>query len=70
MGWRMYVCVCNAITDRHVRAQAQAECSTVSAIYRSLGAKPKCGKCVPLVRQLMRQIVELPHAEAVAAGAD
>jgi bacterioferritin-associated ferredoxin len=64
----MYVCVCNAITDREVRAQAQSERSTVSAIYRSLGTKPKCGKCVPLVRQLMRQVVELsePHAAAAA----
>lgn len=64
----MYVCICNAITDRDVRAQAQGECSTVSAIYRSLGTKPKCGKCVPLVRQLMRQVVELPGAEPAAAG--
>jgi bacterioferritin-associated ferredoxin len=41
----------------------------VSAIYRSLGTKPKCGKCVPLVRRLMRQVVELsePHP-APAAG--
>jgi bacterioferritin-associated ferredoxin len=64
----MYVCVCNAITDRDVRAQAQGECSTVSAIYRSLGIKPKCGKCVPLVRQLMLQVAELPLAEPAAAA--
>ncbi|HXC91215.1 MAG TPA: (2Fe-2S)-binding protein [Stellaceae bacterium] len=64
----MYVCVCNAITDRDVCAKAEHECSTVSAIYRSLGTKPKCGKCVPLVRQLMRQVVELPHAEPAVAA--
>ncbi len=63
----MYVCVCNAISDREVRARAQAECSTVSAIYRSLGAKPKCGKCVPLVCQLLRQVVELPQSQTAAA---
>ena len=63
----MYICVCHAITDRDVRAQAQGECSTVSMIYRSLGAKPKCGKCVPLVRQLLRQVVELPQPQPVAA---
>ncbi len=64
----MYVCVCNAITDRDVRATAQCDCTTVSAIYRALGTKPKCGKCVPLVRQLMRQVVELPHGSPVAAA--
>jgi bacterioferritin-associated ferredoxin len=64
----MYVCVCNAITDGDVRAQAQSECSTVSAIYRSLGKKPKCGKCVPLVCQLLRQVVELSQLQAAAAA--
>jgi bacterioferritin-associated ferredoxin len=64
----MYVCVCNAITDREVRAQAQCEGSTVSAIYRSLGKKPKCGKCVPLVCQLMRQVVELSQSPVGAAA--
>jgi bacterioferritin-associated ferredoxin len=64
----MYVCVCNAITDRDVRAQAQAECSTVSAIYRSLGKKPKCGKCALLVRHLLRQVIEAPQPQAAAAA--
>jgi bacterioferritin-associated ferredoxin len=64
----MYVCVCNGISDRDVRAQAQGTCNTVAMIYRSLGTKPKCGKCVPLVREMLRQVVDLPKPEAVAAG--
>jgi bacterioferritin-associated ferredoxin len=64
----MYVCVCNAITDREVRAQAQRDGSTVAAIYRSLGRKPTCGKCVPLVCQLLRQVVELPQPPAAVAA--
>jgi bacterioferritin-associated ferredoxin len=64
----MYVCVCNAITDREVRAQAECEASTVSAVYRALGKKPKCGKCVPLVCRLMRQVVELSPSPAAAAA--
>jgi bacterioferritin-associated ferredoxin len=64
----MYVCVCNAITDRDVRAQAKGDCGTVAMIYRSLGTRPKCGKCVPLVRQLMRQVVEPPEPQAVPAA--
>jgi bacterioferritin-associated ferredoxin len=62
----MYVCVCNAITDRDVRSQAQRDANTVAAMYRSLGKKPKCGKCVPLVCQLMRQVVELSQPPAAA----
>ncbi|HEV7997349.1 MAG TPA: (2Fe-2S)-binding protein [Stellaceae bacterium] len=68
----MYVCLCNAITDRDFRAHAaHAECAgcSVSAVYRSLGKKPQCGKCVPFVRQLLRQVVEAPaRLPAVAAA--
>ena len=64
----MYICLCNAITDREFRAHAADECSTVSAVYRSLGTKPQCGKCVPYVKQLLRQVVQLPHPQPMAAS--
>jgi bacterioferritin-associated ferredoxin len=64
----MYVCLCNAITDRDFRRHAEDEGRTVATIYRSLGTKPKCGKCVPYVRQLLRQLVEIPYPEP--AGGD
>jgi bacterioferritin-associated ferredoxin len=64
----MYVCLCNAITDRDVRAHAADENTTVSMVYRSLGIKPKCGKCVPYVSQLLRQVVDMsPPPLGVAA---
>jgi bacterioferritin-associated ferredoxin len=65
----MYVCLCNAITDRDFRAHVNVECEgcTVSAVYRALGTRPQCGKCVPYVRQLLRRVVELPCAEPVGA---
>jgi bacterioferritin-associated ferredoxin len=48
----MYLCICNAITDRQARAH-QSEICSVAAFYRALGVKPKCGKCVPLVREML-----------------
>ena len=48
----MYLCICNAITDREARSHCSTSCS-VSAVYRALGVKPKCGKCVPLVREML-----------------
>ncbi len=63
----MYVCLCNAITDRDFRACTADENCTVSTVYRSLGTKPKCGKCVPYVKQLLRQVVEVPHPQLGAA---
>jgi bacterioferritin-associated ferredoxin len=63
----MYVCLCNALTDRDVRSQCEECCSsTVAMIYRSLGTRPKCGKCVPLVREILRKVVEV-GAEPVPA---
>ncbi len=64
----MYVCLCNGITDRDFRAHAADENCTVSRVYRSLGTKPKCGKCVPYVRQLLRQAVEIPRPQLTAAA--
>jgi bacterioferritin-associated ferredoxin len=66
----MYVCVCNALRDHEVRTQAAAaSCCTVSMIYRSLGAKPECGKCVALVREPLRQAVQIPQTEPAGAAA-
>jgi bacterioferritin-associated ferredoxin len=63
----MYVCLCNAITDRDVCAKAALDGCTVSMIYRSLGSKPRCGKCVATVRQMLRQVAEAAQAEPLAA---
>lgn len=57
----MYVCLCNRITDRDFRAHAGGEGRTVSTVYRALGTKPQCGKCVPFVQQLLRQCAEAQH---------
>jgi bacterioferritin-associated ferredoxin len=45
----MYVCVCNGLTTRQVCAAA-ARCSSIGAVYRSLGVTPQCGKCISTIR--------------------
>ena len=60
----MYVCLCNAITDRDARFEAEREGSTVASIYRGLGKRPQCGKCAPLMRQLLRECTEPPQEGA------
>jgi bacterioferritin-associated ferredoxin len=65
----MYVCLCNGVSDRDFRLHVEGEDRTVSGVYHSLGVKPKCGKCVPFVRQLMRQAAEIrqPHSTRATA---
>lgn len=49
----MYVCICNAISDRQARSYTDSGACSVAAFYRSLGVKPKCGKCVPALRDML-----------------
>jgi bacterioferritin-associated ferredoxin len=63
----MYVCLCNAFTDRQVRAVCPAAGSSTSAVYCALGVKPKCGKCVPTVREILNEVAGAATASAVPA---
>ena len=61
----MYVCLCNRVTDRQVRAQAADGDCTLSSMHRALGIVPKCGKCLPMMRDLMREGSQADSAPAV-----
>ena len=63
----MYVCLCNALTDRDVSSHMAGGNCSVSMVYRACGCQPQCGKCVPFVRQMLRQAAEV---EGKSAGAD
>jgi bacterioferritin-associated ferredoxin len=54
----MYVCLCNGFTDRQVRDVSTAACGSAAAVYRELGVQPRCGKCVPMVREMVRRAEE------------
>jgi bacterioferritin-associated ferredoxin len=51
----MYVCVCNGLTSRQVRAAA-ADCSSTGGVYRALGVAPQCGKCIPTIRDTINAV--------------
>lgn len=59
----MYICLCNGFTDQQVRCHADAGCGSVSEVYRRLGCAPQCGKCVPVVREILKGAAALPEAE-------
>jgi bacterioferritin-associated ferredoxin len=52
----MYVCLCHGFTDGKVRSSAAREDGTVADLYRALGVRPTCGKCVPMVRDIRRAV--------------
>ena len=52
----MIVCVCNALRERTCReAACRPECVGPGCVYRLLGARVRCGRCVPHVRALFEE---------------
>ena len=64
----MYVCLCNALTDRDFQQHTSGSDCSVSMVYRACGREPQCGKCVPFVRQMLRDAADT--AAGKNAGAD
>jgi bacterioferritin-associated ferredoxin len=65
----MYVCLCNGLTDRELRLHTAVGMCSVSMVYEACGCRPQCGKCVPFVRQMLREVNE-PATAGQTDGAD
>ncbi len=51
----MYICICNALTDRKLKeAIAMSDSQSPGQVYAACGCRAKCGKCVELVKDLLR----------------
>jgi bacterioferritin-associated ferredoxin len=46
----MIVCVCKAVSDRHIRSAVKAGAGCVKDLSRETGLGTCCGKCVPEAR--------------------
>ena len=65
----MYVCLCNALTDRKLRQAAAAMGSQrPNEVYAACGCRAQCGQCVRAVLQLLRD--KAPQVEGELHGAD
>ena len=62
----MYVCICNALKCRQLAEAARDEAS-VAEVFRRCGSKPKCGKCLPDVAQMIEDARMLERGCAAAA---
>lgn len=48
----MFVCICNALKDRELAAASHGA-RNVAEVFRRCGRRPKCGKCLPDVAELI-----------------
>ena len=60
----MYICICNAITDRDVAAAIDGGSSTVEEIYSFNGCERQCGRCTLAVRRALRARPRVSKSEA------
>ncbi|MCA9672148.1 MAG: (2Fe-2S)-binding protein [Myxococcales bacterium] len=65
----MYVCLCNGFTDKDVRECANRGADRVSQVYRSLGHRPRCCKCVKTIRETLDEHREQREAQCPADAA-
>ncbi|MFO1309550.1 MAG: (2Fe-2S)-binding protein [Burkholderiales bacterium] len=64
----MYVCVCNAITDREIRAAADLGARTIEDLQSTLGVATCCRRCADCARGVLAEAIGATHAHA--AGGD
>jgi bacterioferritin-associated ferredoxin len=51
----VYICLCNALTDRQVKlAAATAGTTRPSAVYAACGCRAQCGQCAKALVNLLR----------------
>jgi bacterioferritin-associated ferredoxin len=60
----MYVCVCNAVTDREIRQCVALGAQTFEQVRECLGVSNSCGRCEPVARQI---VIERDHCAGTTA---
>jgi bacterioferritin-associated ferredoxin len=59
----MYVCVCNAVTERQIHHAAKQGARTLRDLRQSLGVTAECGRCARCAHDCLRSAVTpAPHA--------
>jgi bacterioferritin-associated ferredoxin len=58
MGFALYLCICNAITERQVRETAQAGARSVDDLASALGLGAGCGRCRECAAALLKELKE------------
>ena len=54
----MYVCVCNAVTDRQIRQARDNGATTMDDLSRELSVATCCGRCEDCARKILHENIE------------
>lgn len=64
----MYVCICNAITDRDIRDAARSGVDSMEALGARLKVATCCGNCRDCAREVLHQALSDRAPVAAAFG--
>jgi bacterioferritin-associated ferredoxin len=51
----MYICICNAVTDRDIRRCAERGACSLRDLRDELGVASNCGKCKQAAKAVLRE---------------
>lgn len=66
----MYICICNAITEREVRGAVNLGCTSIRDLKNDLGVATCCGKCEPDARRILRECRAGTASTAISCAGD
>ncbi|HUO44769.1 MAG TPA: (2Fe-2S)-binding protein [Burkholderiales bacterium] len=52
---QMYVCVCNAVTEREIRQAVELGARSLCDLKHGLGIASNCGKCVSCAHEVLSE---------------
>jgi bacterioferritin-associated ferredoxin len=52
----MYVCICNAITDKQIRRAARNGVDSLYELRGSLGVAAGCGSCASAAEEILNEV--------------
>ena len=64
----MYVCNCNAITDKQAEQAICDGCTSPADIYARCGTQPKCGRCKVRLAHMLDDMVAASHPGELLAA--
>lgn len=65
----MYVCVCNAVTERHIGEAVSEGATTLRELRDRLGVAGECGRCACCARDCLRSaLAERTTAKPATRG--
>ena len=64
----MYVCICNAVTEKTIHDTVAEGSTTIRELRQRLGVGASCGRCTPCARDVLHYALRLRPPSPMAAS--